>query len=180
MSAISRSELLVLHNELSAKARELMTKKNHDYAVEQDVFRNFRTFGTLGVLVRLSDKLARLRSFEENNVFKVTDEALIDTILDTINYAVIYFAMKQEDRPEPTAPTGKLLTRLPAWPEIKAILKTAKDIPSGPYCSICTKNPADFQERGAGDERSEVFWCSDCAARNNVDTSEMYLMESVA
>lgn len=93
-----REKLLVLHNHLCGSARQTMAKKNRDYATDQDVFRNFRMFGGLGILVRASDKLARLRTFEERDTFSVTDESLRDTIEDLINYAVIYLAYKQEGK----------------------------------------------------------------------------------
>lgn len=111
-NVISRDELLKTHQSLCEKAQDLMKAKNHDYAHEADVFRNFRYFGSLGILVRLSDKLARLRSFEENGSFAVADEKLMDTILDTINYAVIYYAYRQEGQ----APV---------------------EIKDGPYCDFC-------------------------------------------
>lgn len=86
------------HSLLCNDALDLMMRKNEDYACKSDPYRNFRTFGTLGVLVRLSDKLSRLRSFEENNTFAVEDEKLVDTIQDAINYLVIYYQMKQEGK----------------------------------------------------------------------------------
>ena len=92
----SRQELYAAHRELCSSALDLMLRKNADYASSADPFRNFRMFGGLGVLVRASDKLARLRTFEERETFSVTDESLRDTILDLINYAVIYYAMKRE------------------------------------------------------------------------------------
>lgn len=91
-------QLFTAHAELGQEAAALMSRKNHDYAGESDPYRNFRTFGTLGVLVRLSDKLSRLRSFEENGTFAVADEKLRDTVLDAINYLVIYYQMKQETK----------------------------------------------------------------------------------
>lgn len=91
-----REALYEAHADLCNDALELMGKKNADYASQADPFRNFRMFGGLGVLVRASDKLARLRTFEERDTFSVTDESLRDTILDLINYAVIYYAMKRE------------------------------------------------------------------------------------
>lgn len=96
----SRELLVSQHKSLCNNALELMLLKNQDYACEADLFRNFRYFGALGVLVRMSDKLARLRSFEERDTgnFAVTDESLRDTIQDLINYAVIYHAMKQETK----------------------------------------------------------------------------------
>lgn len=93
-----RDRLLNLHEDLCGAARSTMAKKNKDYATDQDVFRNFRMFGGLGILVRASDKLARLRTFEERNEFSVSDESLRDTIEDLINYAVIYLAYKQEGK----------------------------------------------------------------------------------
>lgn len=105
--SISRDQLLNLHVSLTDKARETMKAKNKDYATDTDVFRNFRLFGGLGILVRLSDKLARLRSFEENDSFAVADEKLEDTIMDLINYGVLYYALKhEEDETQPCRETG--------------------------------------------------------------------------
>lgn len=92
----ARQRLFDAHANLTEEALDLMITKNRDYATSADPYRNFRAFGTLGVLVRLSDKLSRLRSFEETGVFAVTDEKLRDTVLDAINYLVIYHQMKQE------------------------------------------------------------------------------------
>lgn len=89
-------DLLNVHEELTAGGREIMKRKNHDYASVQDPFRNFRMFGSFGVLVRMSDKIARLRSFEENGEFKVADESVRDTIIDLINYGIIYYAIIHE------------------------------------------------------------------------------------
>jgi hypothetical protein len=95
---MTREILFGLHNELCQNARATMQRKNADYAHESDVFRNFRMFGAFGILVRMSDKLSRLRTFEERNEFSVSDESLRDTIEDLINYAVILYAYKQESK----------------------------------------------------------------------------------
>lgn len=87
-------QLMEIHNELVTEAWDLMKTKNADYAGESDPFRNFRRYGTLGVLVRLSDKIARLETFHERGEFSVKDESLRDTVRDIINYAVIFYAMK--------------------------------------------------------------------------------------
>lgn len=88
-----RIKLTNLHRNLTERALELMNAKNQHYASSTDPFRNFRQFGLLGILVRLSDKLSRLRTFEEAQTQPVGDEHIEDTILDTINYAVLYIAM---------------------------------------------------------------------------------------
>lgn len=88
----ARDRLLSIHNEMCGEARALMARKNHDYASDADPFRNFRTFGRFGILVRLSDKLARLRSFEEQQTLDVPEESIRDTVQDIINYAILYIA----------------------------------------------------------------------------------------
>ena len=93
-----RGRLRRLHFELCEEARQLMEKKNHDYASEEDPFANFRLFGVLGVAVRMGDKLSRLTSFMKNGELSV-DESLRDTVLDLINYSVIFLAMIHEIKP---------------------------------------------------------------------------------
>ena len=95
---ITRDHLVEIHEQITENALQTMQKKNMDYAHDSDVFRNFRFFGLLGVLVRMSDKLARLRTFEERGTFSVADESVRDTIEDLINYAVIFYAMTQENK----------------------------------------------------------------------------------
>ena len=90
-----REELYEFHKDVCDKALALMKKKNEDYASGDDPFRNFRQFGRLGILVRLSDKLARLRTFEERGKFSVEDEGVEDTVLDILNYAILYGAYKE-------------------------------------------------------------------------------------
>lgn len=75
-----------------------MVVKNHDYAASDDPFRNFRTFGELGILVRLSDKIARLQSFIENGELMVKDESVLDTVLDITNYAVLFYGYVEEKK----------------------------------------------------------------------------------
>ena len=95
-TARTRAELQQLHCDLCAEARQLMDAKNRDYAAESDPYRNFRQFGRYGILVRLSDKLARLRTFEERGEFSVKDESVLDTCKDVINYIVLYLGYSEE------------------------------------------------------------------------------------
>jgi hypothetical protein len=73
-----------------------MKKKNNDYAGENptDVYKNLRActqFGVptkMGVVVRLSDKFARIGNLMSQEA-AVKDEAIEDTINDAINYLAI-------------------------------------------------------------------------------------------
>lgn len=75
--------------------------KNNDYGGADDPFKNFREFGELGILVRMSDKFARLKTaLLEKRDLAVTSETIDDTIMDLANYAAILLAwrrMKAED-----------------------------------------------------------------------------------
>jgi hypothetical protein len=89
---MTREELYQLHDQMTKAALILMCKKNADYASDIDPFRNFRTHGLFGIVVRLGDKLARLQSLVERGVDnnQVKDETYLDTCHDIINYAVLF------------------------------------------------------------------------------------------
>lgn len=91
-------EMLELHERLCNAARAEVRDSSPDFAREDDPFENFRTFGGLGILVRISDKLARLRRFEENGAFAAKNESLEDTVLKLINYSIAYLGFKQDEK----------------------------------------------------------------------------------
>jgi hypothetical protein len=51
-----------------------------------------------GFLVRMTDKISRLITFSRNGAFKTKDEALLDTILDLINYSVLLYAYASQEK----------------------------------------------------------------------------------
>ena len=79
------------------KAKSLCNNKNIDYAQQEDPFSNFEMVESLkicdvptGILVRISDKLARIANLlRRNGKMAVKDERLEDTLLDLINYSII-------------------------------------------------------------------------------------------
>ena len=100
---MKRAELLSLHKQMCAEALALMKRKNADYAADDDGLQNFRTCevmgiadGRSGILVRLTDKLQRLANLSGREA-EVLDESEIDTILDIINYIIIYAAYATDD-----------------------------------------------------------------------------------
>lgn len=91
-----RDRLYAFHLALTEEARRLCSRKNQDYARGSDPFANFRlceVMGlaptTTGILIRLSDKLRRLASLEQGEAV-VRSEKVRDTVIDAINYLVIY------------------------------------------------------------------------------------------
>jgi len=72
--------------------------KGHDYSGEEDTFDNLREFGSLGVLVRLVDKIRRLIHFFEQAPLFVKDESIEDTMKDLINYAYFLKIIYQQEK----------------------------------------------------------------------------------
>ena len=101
---MTREELLILHEDLTFDARELMSAKNKDYSgATGGVFANFKACEYLGVdpitgiLMRITDKLSRISSFVERGELKVKGESVDDSVLDIINYAVLVAGMVKEE-----------------------------------------------------------------------------------
>lgn len=88
--------------DLFVKAKELMVRKNHDYAGDHDPFSNFRLCEQsglcsvmIGMLVRLGDKVSRLDNLKTKTA-KV-NESIEDTKIDVINYCVLLLAYLNEE-----------------------------------------------------------------------------------
>lgn len=69
--------------DIQKEAKELFARKNADYGDA------FATYGAVGVLVRIGDKLQRLSSISSRNITLVDDESLRDTLIDLHNYAAM-------------------------------------------------------------------------------------------
>jgi len=84
--------------EFFEEMKEILSDKNDDYSNRRNFFSNFETialYGTkadLGICIRLGDKVARAASFLREKEFKVEDEKLKDTLIDTANYALIAYS----------------------------------------------------------------------------------------
>jgi hypothetical protein len=97
---MTRDELFAIHDDVSARAKGIMQKKNQDYGRESDPLHNFRRHGLKGFVVRMDDKMARLDSFVEKGFMAVQDESAEDTLIDLLNYSVLMLAMIREQRPK--------------------------------------------------------------------------------
>ncbi len=69
--------------QIQKEGLELFSKKNKDYG---DVFNKY---GTVGVIIRIGDKIDRLMSIEKNRVILINDESIRDTLIDLHNYAAM-------------------------------------------------------------------------------------------
>lgn len=72
---------------IQKEAMELFKRKNADYGDA------FASHGTVGVLVRMGDKISRLVSINKTSVTLVSKESLRDTLIDLHNYAAMAVMM---------------------------------------------------------------------------------------
>jgi hypothetical protein len=94
--AWTRKEYLENFADITKEMLDLTTKKSNDYASDEDPFANFRTFGELGILVRMSDKFARLKTaLYDRKDMAVSDETVEDTILDLATYAILLLCYRR-------------------------------------------------------------------------------------
>ena len=76
--------------QIQQEALELFTRKNIDYGDA------FATYGVIGVLMRIEDKLKRSVSITKNGVNLVQDERIRDTLIDLHNYAAMALMLIDE------------------------------------------------------------------------------------
>ena len=79
-------ELKAVHKE----GLELFERKNADYGDA------FSTYGTVGVIVRMGDKISRLSSITNTGINLVEDEKIRDTLIDLHNYAAMAIMLLDE------------------------------------------------------------------------------------
>jgi hypothetical protein len=69
---------------------ELFKRKNADYGDA------FAKYGTIGVLMRIEDKIQRSMSITKSGVTLVDDESIRDTLIDLHNYAAMGIMLLDE------------------------------------------------------------------------------------
>ncbi|MDB4317785.1 DUF1599 domain-containing protein [bacterium] len=104
---MTTEELLELHKNTCDTCREIMKQKNSDYtggSKSTDPFANFNASSVLGIdpvqglLLRVIDKIQRIRSFTNDKELKVANESVEDACDDIVNYAILAKAMLKEKR----------------------------------------------------------------------------------
>ncbi len=83
---------------------DLLKRKGLDYAGGLDCLANLREYGLLGIVIRLNDKISRLKSLTHVNRPACFDESIDDTFRDIANYAylarVLLWEQKQKEEDE--------------------------------------------------------------------------------
>ena len=94
-----------IHKQLCDSLHQLYLNKNSDY---DDSYSIVRDIIPASILVRLYDKLTRLKTLLlKNNVQKVKDESINDTLMDLSNYALLELVERIYERQEGFNPNDK-------------------------------------------------------------------------
>jgi hypothetical protein len=75
---------------IQQEALELFSRKNADYGDA------FAKYGTVGVLMRIEDKLNRVMSISKNSIVLINDETVRDTLIDLHNYSAMALMLLDE------------------------------------------------------------------------------------
>ena len=88
---------------LCIRITNLYFHKSHDYG---DSFgRQWKDFGILSAVIRMSDKLNRIRQLAQE-AQQVDDESMIDTLLDLASYAIMSVIELENDQKNEAAADG--------------------------------------------------------------------------
>jgi hypothetical protein len=103
-SDTATERLFRIHKELNDKGLSVMESKNHDYrGGTDDPYANFNGSKSLeihpvvGMLLRMQDKMMRIKTFVEKGELQVKGEGVEDAILDIRNYAVLIAGWIEEN-----------------------------------------------------------------------------------
>lgn len=100
-------EIIKLLEETTNDLKNTLRRKSSDYTGgegSQDPFANFRATEVLdidpviGIMMRIMDKIQRVRSFVNDGELKVPNESVYDAFDDMIGYTILAKAMLKEKR----------------------------------------------------------------------------------
>lgn len=89
---MDKKDRIAQYKTVQTEALNLFTKKNQDYGD------SFATYGPVGVIVRMGDKISRLSSITNSGITLVDNESVRDTLIDLHNYAAMGIMLLDEKK----------------------------------------------------------------------------------
>lgn len=143
------------------EAKELFGRKNADYGDA------FMTYGVVGILVRLGDKIRRLQTITTKGINLVEDEKLRDTLIDLHNYAAMGIMTLDEDSVNDAKFDASIVDKgqtteqewiEPGEAELAAAVRLCKLVPSlssSPPPLLSPPLPSPFAPDSKGDDSDD-------------------------
>jgi hypothetical protein len=88
----NNNERVMQMKTVQKEALDTFIRKNNDYGDA------FATYGPVGVIVRIGDKISRLISVTSSGVNLVEDETVRDTLMDLYNYSAMAVMLMDEQK----------------------------------------------------------------------------------
>lgn len=86
-----------MHKEIINSMHDLYERKNKDYG--DSVHDTYKKYGMISFLVRMEDKLNRVRTLTTDDAIAlVSDEKIEDTLIDLANYAILAIIELRRDK----------------------------------------------------------------------------------
>lgn len=104
---MKKAEYMALVDRELANIKEVIKAKNHDYTSDNDsAFANFESTADIappmaGVLIRIGDKIQRLKTYVAKGSLQVKGESAQDAARDLIGYSLILLGMLAESEVKP-------------------------------------------------------------------------------
>lgn len=76
-----------IHKDLCEDIHTMCVKKNHDYG--DSAHKIYEEYGLTSYLIRMSDKMSRIKTLMNTKEQQVKDESIIDSLKDLANYALL-------------------------------------------------------------------------------------------
>lgn len=76
-----------IHKELCDRLNDVYVAKNHDY--DDSFSKSIDDIGYVAAITRMGDKLQRAKALLMGASQKVSDESVMDTLMDLANYALM-------------------------------------------------------------------------------------------
>lgn len=86
-----------IHKDICSKLHDTYKAKNADYG---DSFAKVRQEYDNAIIIRLMDKLERLKRLYDKDYTNKVDESIDDTLLDLANYAIMELVERETDKQE--------------------------------------------------------------------------------
>ncbi len=116
---------LELHEQITKDLHSLYRAKNNDYG--NSVHDTYEKYGLTSFLVRMEDKMNRLRSLSSKDAL-VADERIEDTLLDLANYAILAtMELKGYDDTPEKITLNEDLSTCQGYPELGVIAERRTD-----------------------------------------------------
>lgn len=82
--------------EITEEMQELCKRKNSDYGAS--VNDTYKKYGMVSYLVRMEDKINRIRNLILNGNQQVSDEKIKDTLMDLASYSILAIIDLEQDQ----------------------------------------------------------------------------------